>query len=83
MTGQGPDHPYEQTQHFTTKSAQLLTVLRPHGVAKRDRTSGFNKQELNGQTEVRLDQVQRYRSVCGALAGFFDRAALSHLYAVA
>lgn len=43
----------------------------------------FNKQELNGQTEIRLGQVQRYRSVCGALAGFFDRAALSHLHAVA
>lgn len=43
----------------------------------------FNKPALKGRTEIRLDEVQRFRSTCGALAAAFDRAALAHLHAVA
>lgn len=43
----------------------------------------FNKPALNGRTEIRLDEVQRFRSACGALAQALDRVVLAHLHAVA
>jgi hypothetical protein len=43
----------------------------------------FTKPRLKGQTEIDLATVRRYRSVCDALAGFFDRAALAYIVSVA
>jgi hypothetical protein len=47
------------------------------------RHQDFDKPGLKGRTEIHLPAVRRYRSVCGALAGFFDAAALAHINAVA
>ncbi len=43
----------------------------------------FNKPALQGRTIIHLKEVQGYRRALGALAGYFDRAALNHIHAVA
>jgi hypothetical protein len=43
----------------------------------------FNKPALQGRTAIRLKAVEGFRRVCNALAGFFDRAVLDHIHAVA
>jgi hypothetical protein len=43
----------------------------------------FSNQALQGRTVIHLGEVREFRRVCNALAGYFDRAALDHIHAVA
>jgi hypothetical protein len=43
----------------------------------------FTNPALRGETVIHLQDVQAYRRTCNALAGFIDRAALTHVQAVA